>query len=153
ASREAAWIARLGPRFAEHGAEPPARLTEIYRSFLVDDEMLAMLVAARPRAVSFHFGLPSTERMAALRRAGIKLLAAATNLAEARMAETAGADAIVAQGYEAGGHRGAFDPEARDDCLGTLALTRLLVRNVKVPIIASGGIMDGAGISAVLRLG
>jgi nitronate monooxygenase len=59
----------------------------------------------------------------------------------------------VAQGYEAGGHRGSFDPDAEDDCLGTLALTRLLVRQLDVPIIAAGGIMDGAGIAAVLRLG
>jgi nitronate monooxygenase len=61
--------------------------------------------------------------------------------------------AVVAQGYEAGGHRGSFDPDAEDDCLGTVALTRLLVRQLDIPIIAAGGIMDGAGIAAALRLG
>jgi nitronate monooxygenase len=74
-------------------------------------------------------------------------------VAEAKAAEAAGADVIVAQGMEAGGHRGAFDPDAPDDCLGTVALTRLLVRELDIPIIAAGGIMDGAGITAVLRLG
>ena len=103
--------------------------------------------------VSFHFGIPAPERVAALRAAGAVLLASATNLAEARAAETAGMDAVVAQGYEAGGHRGVFDPTAPDERLGTLALTRLLVRRLSVPVIAAGGIMDGAGIAAVLRLG
>jgi nitronate monooxygenase len=81
------------------------------------------------------------------------LLGSATSVAEARALASAGVDAIVAQGYEAGGHRGVFDPSAEDDRLGTLALTRLLVRTIDRPIIAAGGIMDGAGISAALRLG
>jgi nitronate monooxygenase len=103
--------------------------------------------------VSFHFGLPDPERAAALRSAGAVLLASATNLAEGRAAEAAGMDAVVAQGYEAGGHRGGFDPAAPDERLGTLALTRLLARKLGVPVIAAGGIMDGAGIAAALRLG
>jgi len=103
--------------------------------------------------VSLHFGLPPADRLQALRSAGITLLATATNLAEARAVAQAGVHAIVAQGYEAGGHRGMFDRNAEDPQLGTLALTRLLVRNIDLPIIAAGGIMDGAGISAVLRLG
>src|SRR5262249_46785712 len=65
----------------------------------------------------------------------------------------AGVHAVVAQGYEAGGHRGVFDPDAEDDCLGTLPLTRLLVRQLNIPVVAAGGIMDGAGITAALRLG
>jgi nitronate monooxygenase len=81
------------------------------------------------------------------------LLATATSLAEGRAAEAAGMDAVVAQGYEAGGHRGVFDPAAADERLGTLALTRLLVRRLGVPVVAAGGIMDGAGVAAVLRLG
>jgi nitronate monooxygenase len=150
---EAAWIERLRPQFDALGATPPAALKEIYRSFVVDDDMLAMLVAERPRIVSFHFGLPSVERIRALRDAGIVLLGSATSLAEAWSAAAAGVDAIVAQGYEAGGHRGVFDTEATDDRLGTLALTRILVRNIDIPIIAAGGIMDGAGIAAALSLG
>jgi nitronate monooxygenase len=77
----------------------------------------------------------------------------ATNLAEGQVAAQAGIDAVVAQGYEAGGHRGVFDPFAPDDRLGTVALTRLLVRKLDVPVIAAGGIMDGAGIAASLTLG
>ncbi|HVJ91379.1 MAG TPA: nitronate monooxygenase, partial [Labilithrix sp.] len=126
---------------------------EIYRSFVEDDEMLAMLLVEKPKVVSFHFGLPSPERMQALRDAGIVLVASATSLAEARVLAAAGIDAIVAQGYEAGGHRGVFDPNADDDQLGTLVLTRLLARELSLPVIAAGGIMDGATIAAALRLG
>ncbi|HKQ12883.1 MAG TPA: nitronate monooxygenase [Steroidobacteraceae bacterium] len=153
AAREAAWLAQLRPEFDRFGARPPAQLREIYRSFLADDAMLETLVAAKPRVVSFHFGLPPAERVRALRDAGIVLLASATSVAEGLAAAAAGVQAVVAQGYEAGGHRGVFDPEAPDDRLGTMALTRLLVRALDVPVIAAGGIMDGAGISAALRLG
>jgi nitronate monooxygenase len=152
-SREAAWIARLKPEFARLGATPPAELSEIYRSFLIDDEMLAMLVALRPEVVSFHFGHPSPDRVRALRNAGIVLLGSATSLYEARRLVAAGVQAIVAQGYEAGGHRGVFDPDARDDELGTTALTRILARELPVPVLSAGGIMDGAGIAAAMRLG
>jgi nitronate monooxygenase len=153
AAIEAAWIERLRPELARLGARPPAGLREIYRSFLEDDEMLAALVEARPRVVSFHFGVPSPERVEALRRAGIVLLGSATSVHEGRLLAAAGVHAVVAQGYEAGGHRGVFDPDAPDDQLGTLALTRLLVRALDLPVIAAGGIMDGAGIAAALRLG
>jgi nitronate monooxygenase len=153
AVREAAWLETLRPLFAEFGAEPPKALTEIYNSFLADDDMLRLFLETRPAVVSFHFGIPSADRIHALRDAGITLLASATNLSEARAVEAAGIDAIVAQGFEAGGHRGTFDPAAHDDRTGTLALTRLLVRETKVPVIAAGGIMDGAGIAAVLTLG
>ncbi len=152
-AREAAWIARLKPEFDRLGATPPAALTEIYRSFVVDDDMLNVLIAERPKVVSFHFGLPSAERVRALKEAGIVLFASATSLAEARQGAAAGVDAIVAQGYEAGGHRGVFDQQAADDRLGTMALTRILVKELGLPIIAAGGIMDGAGIAAALALG
>jgi nitronate monooxygenase len=112
-----------------------------------------MLLEERPRVVSFHFGLPSTDRIAALRAAGIVLLATATNLEEARCIATAGIDAVISQGFEAGGHRGVFDPTAPDECIGTMALTRILVRNLDIPVIAAGGIMDGAVIAACLLLG
>jgi nitronate monooxygenase len=152
-AREARWLELLWPEFARLGATPPATLTEIYRSFVEDDDMLAVLLAERPRVVSFHFGVPSPERIAALHDAGIVLLGSATTVAEARVLVAADLDAVVAQGYEAGGHRGVFDPGADDDCLGTFALTRLLVRETDRPVIAAGGIMDGAGIAAALRLG
>jgi nitronate monooxygenase len=153
ARREAAWLQRLRPHFEALGATPPHAITEGYRSFVVDESMFTAILAAKPRAVSFHFGLPPVEWMRTLRQAGIVLLGTATSLAEARTSAAAGVQVIVAQGYEAGGHRGIFDPDGPDDQLGTVALTRLLTRNLDVPVIAAGGIMDGQGIAAVLELG
>ena len=150
---EAAWIERLRPHFDRVGATPPTALSEIYKSFVVDEAMLEQFIELRPEVVSFHFGLPSAEAMQALRKAGCVLIASATNLDEANAVVAAGVDAVIAQGFEAGGHRGVFDPAAQDDCLGTFALTRVLVSKLKVPVIAAGGIMDGAGIAAVLKLG
>lgn len=153
AALERAWIDRLRALFAEQGAEPPDRLTEIYQSFVTDEAMLAMLIAERPAVVSFHFGLPPAHAIAALRDAGIVLLASATNVVEARAIADAGIDAVVAQGWEAGGHRGTFDPDAPDARLPMAELVRQIVGAVDLPVIAAGGIMDGAGIAAALRLG
>jgi nitronate monooxygenase len=150
---EAAWITRLRPQFSVLDAEPPADLHEIYQSFRGHTAMTAMLTEARPAVVSFHFGLPEVEQIDALRTAGVLLFASATNLREAVTIADAKLDAIIAQGYEAGGHRGMFDPDAPDDRLATFALTRLLVKRVALPVIAAGGIMDGMGIAAALRLG
>ncbi|WP_342658338.1 nitronate monooxygenase [Sphingomonas sp. NY01] len=150
--RAAGWIDALAPTFAEFDAVPPTALRAIYPSFVEDDAMLALLLATRPAVVSFHFGLPGSDRIAALRAVGCLLLASVTSPAEAAAARAAGIDVLVAQGIEAGGHRGVFDPAARDDALGTLALVRLLAR-AAVPVIAAGGIMDGAGVDAALALG
>ena len=150
---ESRWIDALRPLFAQFDAEPPSSLSEIYRSFADDDAMLAMLVEERPAVVSFHFGLPDARRIAALKVAGCLLLATATNLEEGQAARAAGIDAIVAQGFEAGGHRGMFDPDGPDSCLGTMALTRLLVERSGLPVIAAGGIMDGRAVRAALDLG
>jgi nitronate monooxygenase len=153
AAVESAWIERLRPEFDRVGARAPSALSEIYTSFVEDDDMLAVLLETKPKVVSFHFGFPAPERVAALRDAGIVLLGSATSLPEAHRLAAAGVHAVVAQGYEAGGHRGMFDPDGADDGLGTMALTRLLVRALDVPVIAAGGVMDGAAIDAVLRLG
>ena len=150
---EARWIARLKPEFAALGAEPPAGLREIYQTFRGNAAMTALLLETRPAIVSFHFGLPEVDQVRALKQAGILLFGSATSVAEAQTLANAGIDAIVAQGYEAGGHRGMFDYAAHDDRLGTFALTRLLARQFNLPVIAAGGIMDGAGIAAALRLG
>jgi nitronate monooxygenase len=151
--REAAWCDWLAPRFAEFDAVPPVALRTIYTSFADDPAMLAMLIEAAPPVVSFHFGLPAPDAIAALRDRGILLFATATNLDEARRIEAAGIDAIVAQGIEAGGHRGMFDSAAPDEALGTMALTRLLVRETRLAVIAAGGIMHGDGIADALGLG
>lgn len=150
---EASWLAHLQPHFTRFGASAPTELKQIYRSFLEDESMLQMLLEERPAVVSFHFGLPSSRQIRMLRSASITLMASATSPSEARQAVAAGMDAVIAQGYEAGGHRGVFDPDAQDDQLGTMALTRLLVKELNIPVIAAGGIMDGAGIAAALRLG
>ncbi|MBX3252193.1 MAG: nitronate monooxygenase [Myxococcales bacterium] len=152
-AREAAWIAHLEPLFAELGAAAPTSLNEIYESFLVDDEALEMLLEERPPIVSFHFGIPSADRVAAFRGAGITTMATATSVDEAERCERAGVDAIVAQGIEAGGHRGVFDTDVLDAGLTTAVLVRLLVRRTKLPVIAAGGIMDGRAVNAALALG
>jgi len=153
AKREQAWLEALFPHFARQKARPPEELSDIYGTFLDNEAMLAVLLEQRPAVVSFHFGLPGADAIQALKAAGITLLASATSLAEGQQVEAAGIDAVVAQGYEAGGHRGSFAPEKLDECLGTLVLTRLLATRLRLPVIAAGGIMDRAGVQAALALG
>ena len=155
-SRESAFLAEIAPAFAADDASAPLELTEIYRSFNDDDEMLAMLLEVRPVAVSLHFGLASEARMAALREAGIRVLASATSVEEAMLLEASGVDCLVVQGSGAGGHSGAFldgpDPATAD--LGGLAeRVRETVAAVSVPVVAAGGIMSGADIQTMLAAG
>ncbi len=151
--REQQWLRHLAPLFEQVGAPLPTELKSLYESFLVDGAMFDMLLEQKPAVVSFHFGLPERERVQALRRAGCYTVATATNLQEAARIEAAGVDAIVAQGIEAGGHRGMFDPALPDEALSTAVLVRLLVRQTRLPVIAAGGIMDGCSIRAMLELG
>ncbi len=151
--REAAWLAALSPLFVQFDARPPPSLSTIYQSFADDDDMVRLLIEKAPPVVSFHFGLPEQAKVRALREAGCALIATATKVEEALAAKKAGMDAVIAQGFEAGGHRGMFDPAAEDAQLGTFALTRLLVLKSELPVIAAGGIMDGQGVKAVLSLG
>jgi nitronate monooxygenase len=151
--RETEWLAALASTFRRYDADPPEHLRTLYTSFAEDDAMLGMLVERRPKVVSFHFGLPAAERIRALKEAGCVLLTSVTSLAEAQAAKTAGIDALIAQGFEAGGHRGVFDPDLPDERLPTAVLTGLLVAKSGLPVIAAGGIMDGRGIRAALDLG
>lgn len=150
---ETEWLRGLAPLFEQYGASEPNTLRTIYKSFDDDDEMVEILLSTRPKVVSFHFGVPRQDKVAALKAAGCLLIASATNSTEALAIEAAGLDAVIAQGFEAGGHRGVFDPSAEDSCLGTLTLTESLVAEVSIPVIAAGGIMDGKGIASVLALG
>jgi nitronate monooxygenase len=152
-SREARWLEYLEPHFAHFQSRPPTTLRDTLSTFSDDDAVLTMLLDERPAVVSFHFGLPEPTAIAALRDAGIVLFATATNRQDAERIADAHIDAIVAQGAEAGGHRGTFDPAAADEMLGTATLVRLFARENALPIIAAGGIMDGAGIAAMLALG
>jgi len=152
-AREAAWLAWLRPHFERFGAQPPAALTEIYRSFVDDDAMFEVMLAERPAVLSFHFGLPPQEKIDALKAAGIILFTTATSLDEARRIEEAGIDVIVAQGIEAGGHRGMFDPSIPDAALPTYELLQQLHGKVSLPLVAAGGIMDGRHIRTALYHG
>ena len=150
---EAAWINAMSPLFSAFGATPPSGLRTIYRGLTDDPDMQSVLVDMAPPVVSFHFGLPPAPLVSALKARGCFLLATATNEHEAHACLTAGIDAIVAQGYEAGGHRGMFNPEVHDECLSTDTLVRRLARQFDIPVIAAGGIMDGAGIATALAQG
>jgi nitronate monooxygenase len=153
AAKEAAWLERLRPAFETFGAEPPERLEPPFGSSLADPEMLPLLLDTKPALVSFHMGLPEALVVTALRRAGIVLIATATSLAEALQVERGGFDAVVAQGIEAGGHRGVFDPDADDARLHTLDLVRMVTPRLSIPVIAAGGVMDGSDIAKMLRAG
>ncbi len=151
--REGAWLDAIRPLFEKFGSAPPATLRTPFGSFAEDDDMLDALVEAAPPVVSFHLGLPDSARIAALRGVGCVLLASVTSLAEGELAQQAGMDAVVAQGFEAGGHRSIFSPQAHDDRLDTLALTTLLLARLDLPVIAAGGIMDGHGVRSMIGLG
>ncbi|MBH8570023.1 nitronate monooxygenase [Microvirga sp. STS02] len=151
-AHDARWLTYLQPFFAALHSTPPPSLEELYPSFLTNDALLAVLVQARPRVVSFHFGLPTAAQLAALRQASCLLLACVTSPAEAQAAEAAGVDMLLAQGMEAGGHRGTFNQEIEPG-ISALDLTRYLVRHSRLPVVAAGGIMDGADIAAALQAG
>ncbi|MDF3918642.1 nitronate monooxygenase [Salinicola salarius] len=152
-ARERRWIERARPLFEGFDATPPETLKQIYASFQTGDAMLEVLLATRPAVVSFHFGLPRPAQIEALHQAGCRLIATATSLAEARQIAASGLDAIVAQGWAAGGHRGVFDPSAPDERQSTQALTREIVGEIALPVIAAGGLMDGADVQQALTWG
>src|SRR5207344_1530152 len=116
-------------------------------------EVAEALRPFRPAVVSFHFGLPAPELLARVRALGAKIFSSATTVDEARWLEAHGVDAIIAQGLEAGGHRGIFLSEDLSTQVGTFALLPQVVREVKRPVIAAGGIADAKGVAAAMALG
>jgi nitronate monooxygenase len=141
----------LAPLFAEEGLGAPPAPGAPALSF--NDAMLEALLAAAPKVVSFHFGLPSARVIEALKARGVLLIGCATSVAEAQALEAGGMDAIVAQGAEAGGHRGTFLAAPHENDMGTMALTPLVADAVRAPVIAAGGIFDGRGVAAAFALG
>jgi nitronate monooxygenase len=150
--REAAWRAKLAPYYAELGLDllsiPAGGGRAPFSSEAAD-----LLEKIRPAVVSFHFGLPSTALLARVRGCGAKILGSATTVQEARWLESRGVDAVIAQGAEAGGHRGMFLTADVTTQLGTLALVPQLVSALRIPVIAAGGIADARGVAAARALG
>ena len=144
--------ARLQPYYdeLELGA-PPATLPALGPGF--DAAALELILELNPRVVSFHFGIPDAGAIAKLKAAGIVILHSAISVAVARELEACGVDAVIAQGWEAGGHRGSRVPEDPAVGVGTLALVPQIVDAIDLPVIAAGGIADGRGIAADFALG
>ena len=151
-AREAAWRAALAPFYAEAGLDlgaVPAGAGRMPFSEAVAD----LIEPVRPPVVSFHFGLPAPALVARVKRWGARVLSSATTVDEARWLVQHGADAVIAQGLEAGGHRGLFLTDDLSTQVGTFALLPQIVRAVDVPVIAAGGIADAAGVAAAMALG
>ena len=150
--REAAWRAALRPYYDEFEIDPdnipsgPGRMP-------FTAEVAEVLGDFKPAVVSFHFGLPSAELLARVKAWGPKILSSATTVEEARWLEAHGVDVIIAQGLEAGGHRGIFLSNDLSSQLGTFALLPQMVRAVHVPVVAAGGIADARGVAAAMALG
>ena len=150
--RERRWLAALSPYFAEYGIDADAIPVGPGRSPF-SAEAAELLEEFKPPVVSFHFGLPSADLLARVRSWGARVLSSATTLDEALWLEARGVDAIIAQGFEAGGHRGMFLTDDLNTQVGTFALLPQIVQAVKVPVIAAGGIADAKGVAAAMALG
>ena len=152
AEREAAWRATLLPYYQEYGIATDTIPVGPGRAPFSSDAA-DVLEEFKPAVVSFHFGLPSAELLARVRAWGSKILSSATTVAEAHWLEAQGVDAIIAQGLDAGGHRGMFLSDDLTTQVGTFALVPQIVQAVKLPVIAAGGIADAKGVAAAMALG
>ena len=149
-SDTAAMLQLIAPWHERLGLPPPAAPAGSLPPF---EQQVEVVLRSNVPVFSFTFGIPAAEIMRRMKDRGIKLIGTATTVAEARALEQAGADAIVAQGSEAGAHRGTFIAALEDSLIGTIALVPQMADAVSVPVIASGGIMDGRGIVAAAALG
>ena len=152
AAQEVAWRQALQPFYEELGVPLAAPNAGAARAPF-NLELANVLAAFKPPVVSFHFGLPAPELLARVRSWGAKVISSATTIDEARWLEQQGVDAIIAQGLEAGGHRGMFLTQDLSTQIGTFALLPQIVQAVRVPVIAAGGIADAAGVRAAMALG
>ena len=152
AAREQAWRATLGPYYAEYGIDAAMIAAGPGRAPF-SAELAEVLGEFAPPVVSFHFGLPAPELLARVRAWGAVVLSSATTVQEGLWLQAHGVDAVIAQGLEAGGHRGIFLGDDLNSQLGTLALVPQLVAALRVPVIAAGGIADAAGVAAAMALG
>lgn len=150
--RQAAWRAALAPYYKEYGIDPETAPGGPVRAPFTA-EAARVLADFRPAVISFQFGLPETRLLDMAKGIGAKILSAATTVEEARWLEVHGVDAVIAQGLEAGGHRGNFLTGDMATQLGTFALVPQVVRAVKVPVIAAGGVADAHGVAAAIALG
>lgn len=150
--REAAWRSMLAPYYKEFGIPADAVLSGVGRAPF-SEQAAELLEEFKPPVVSFHFGLPAESLLARVKTMGATILGSATTVEEARWLEDRGVNMVVAQGLEAGGHRGMFLSEDLTTQMGTFALLPQIVKAVKVPVIASGGIADAAGVAAAMALG
>ena len=152
AAREARWREALSPYYKEYAIDaatiPPGPIRAPFTTEAAD-----VLAEFKPAVVSFHFGLPSAELVARVKAWGTRVISSATTIDEARWLEARGVDAIIAQGVEAGGHRGMFLSTDVATQVGTFALLPQVVSAVKVPVIAAGGIADAKGVAAAMSLG
>jgi nitronate monooxygenase len=146
------WKTFLKPHYERYGLDIES-VAETRLRLPFDEEMCAAVEEIRPGAVSFHFGLPNADLIERVKRRGIKVLSSATSVREAKWLESRGCDAIIAQGFEAGGHRGMFLETNIATQLGLFALLPQVVDAVSVPVIATGGIADARGVVAALALG
>ena len=152
AERKESWRSRLAPYCAELGVDPSTDVSAFNRAPF-DDEMCNLVQKVEPEVVSFHFGLPERRLLDRVKALGCKVLGSATTVGEARWLANQGCDAVIAQGIEAGGHRGMFLTDAVDSQPGTMALVPQVVDAIGVPVVAAGGIADGRGIAAAHALG
>ena len=150
--REAAWRAALAPYYKEFGLDVNAVAPGRARTPF-DAEAADAVAEFKPAVVSFHFGLPSADLLQRVRKCGARIFSSATTVDEARWLEAHGADAIIAQGLEAGGHRGIFLSDDLTKQVGTLALLPQIVKAVKIPVIAAGGIVGAKTVAAAMSLG
>lgn len=150
--REDAWRRRLATYYLEFGLDPQAPTPSSARAPF-DEAYLGLVEEFRPEVVSFHFGLPHPDLLKRVKQTGAKVMSSATTVEEARWLERAGCDAIIAQGAEAGGHRGIFLSDDIATQVGTMALVPQVADAVTVPVIAAGGIADARGIAAAFALG